>query len=181
MLSEMKVEAYVGTPLFGAHGRPVGIMAALYSRPLDNPALAEMILNMFSTRTGAEIERKHTDETLLQTEARLRAVNEELQEAKERLTEENLYLEQEIHTELGFGQIVGKSTGLRKVMDQVAIVASCDATVLLMGETGTGKELIARAVHNSSKQKDQAFIKMNSAAIPSGLLESELFGHEKDI
>ncbi len=179
LLTEMNVEAYVGTPLFGADGQPIGIMAALYCRPLDNAGLAEMILNLFSARTGAEIERNRTEETLRQTEALLREVNEELQQAKERLTEENLYLEQEIDSQLGVGQIVGNSAALKSVLDQVAVVASCDATVLLLGETGTGKELIARAVHHGSKRKDQPFIKMNCAAIPSGLLESELFGHEK--
>src|SRR5271157_1629222 len=95
------------------------------------------------------------------------------------LEEERLYLESEIGFECDFGDIVGKSAALRKVLDQVAIVAPTGATVLLYGETGTGKELIARAVHNLSPRRERTFVRLNCAAIPSGLVESELFGHEK--
>jgi PAS domain S-box-containing protein len=104
---------------------------------------------------------------------------QEVCEAKRKLTEEKLYLEQEINTELGFGEIIGQSKALQLVMENVARVASSDATVLLLGETGTGKELIARAIHRLSQRANTSFIKMNCAAIPSGLLESELFGNEK--
>ena len=106
-------------------------------------------------------------------------VEEELRQAKERLAEEKLYLEQEIDTELGFEEIIGRSKELRKVMESAGKVAPSDATVLLLGETGTGKELIARAIHRLSRRAGESFIKMNCAAIPSGLLESELFGNEK--
>src|SRR5208282_5811711 len=109
----------------------------------------------------------------------LRQVTEELRLAKEKLAEEKLYLEEAIDTELGFGEIIGRSSALKQVMEKVAKVAPSDATVLLLGETGTGKELVARALHNRSKRQGKSFIKMNCAAIPSGLLESELFGHEK--
>jgi formate hydrogenlyase transcriptional activator len=90
-----------------------------------------------------------------------------------------LYLESEIRSEYSFEDIVGKSAALRKVLDQVAIVAPTDSTVLLYGETGTGKELVARAIHNHSPRRDRTFVRLNCAAIPSGLVESELFGHEK--
>ena len=96
-----------------------------------------------------------------------------------RLEEERLYLESEIRSEYNFEDIVGKSAALRKVLEQIAIVAPTDSTVLLHGETGTGKELIARAVHSLSPRKARTFVRLNCAAIPSGLLESELFGHEK--
>jgi formate hydrogenlyase transcriptional activator len=82
-------------------------------------------------------------------------------------------------TETGFDGIIGQSSPLRRVLNMVEQVASGDSTVLLLGETGTGKELIARAIHNCSRRKDQSFVKLNCAAIPSGLLESELFGHER--
>jgi formate hydrogenlyase transcriptional activator len=95
------------------------------------------------------------------------------------LAEEKLYLEEAIDTELGFGEIVGRSSALKEVMAKVAKVAPSDATVLLLGETGTGKELVARALHRMSRRDGNSFIKLNCAAIPSGLLESELFGHEK--
>jgi DNA-binding NtrC family response regulator len=93
--------------------------------------------------------------------------------------EERLYLESEIRSEHNFDDIVGQSHALHKVLEKVAIVAPTDSTVLLHGETGTGKELIARAIHNLSSRRDRAFVRLNCAAIPSGLLESELFGHEK--
>ena len=96
-----------------------------------------------------------------------------------RLEEERLYLESEIRAEHNFEEIVGKSAALRKVLDQVAIVAPTGSTVLLHGETGTGKELLARAIHNLSPRRERTFVRLNCAAIPSGLVESELFGHEK--
>ena len=109
----------------------------------------------------------------------LREASEALREAKRKLTEEKLYLEQEIDAQLGLGEIIGESKVLQAMMEQVAKVAASDATVLLLGETGTGKELVARAIHQQSQRADNSFIKMNCAAIPSGLLESELFGNEK--
>src|SRR5271157_3874183 len=93
--------------------------------------------------------------------------------------EERLYLESEIRSEHNFDDIVGKSDALHKVLEQIAIVAPTDSTVLLHGETGTGKELIAKAIHNLSSRRDRPFVRINCAAIPSGLLESELFGHER--
>ncbi len=100
-------------------------------------------------------------------------------EAKERLVEQKLYLEDEIRFEQNFEEIIGKSSRLKAVLESVRIVAPADSTVLIQGETGTGKEMIARAIHNLSPRKGQAFVKVNCAAIPSGLLESELFGHER--
>ena len=93
--------------------------------------------------------------------------------------DDQIYFESEIDPEDYFEGIVGRSRALQKVLEQVAIVAPTDATVLLHGETGTGKELIARAIHNLSSRRERTFVRMNCAAIPSGLLESELFGHEK--
>ena len=99
--------------------------------------------------------------------------------ARDRLEDERLYLESEIRSEYNFEDIVGNSAALRAVLEQVSIVAPTGSTVLLHGETGTGKELIARAIHSNSPRKERTFVKVNCAAIPSGLLESELFGHEK--
>jgi formate hydrogenlyase transcriptional activator len=96
-----------------------------------------------------------------------------------RLEDQPLDLRSEISSEHRFEDIVGKSTALRKVLDQVAIVAPTGSTVLLHGETGTGKELLARAIHNLSPRRERTFVRLNCAAIPSGLVESELFGHEK--
>jgi formate hydrogenlyase transcriptional activator len=126
-----------------------------------------------------EQSRQQAEEALRRNLARLQEVTEELRQAKEKLSEEKLYLEESIDTELGFGEIVGRSSALKEVMQKVAKVAPSDATVLLLGETGTGKELVARAIHRMSRREGNSFIKLNCAAIPSGLLESELFGHEK--
>jgi formate hydrogenlyase transcriptional activator len=103
----------------------------------------------------------------------------EIAELKDKLAQEKLYLEDEIRGEMDFEGIVGQSSGLRNVLNLVETVAPSNSTVLLLGETGTGKELIARAVHERSGRKERTFVKLNCAAIPSGLLESELFGHER--
>jgi formate hydrogenlyase transcriptional activator len=103
----------------------------------------------------------------------------EVSQLKERLAQEKLYLESEIRGDIEFGQIVGNSPALKRVLQLVQTVAPSNSTVLLLGETGTGKELIARAIHDGSRRKDRTFVKLNCAAIPTGLLESELFGHEK--
>ncbi len=104
---------------------------------------------------------------------------QEIGELKEKLAKEKLYLEDEIRTEHNFEEIVGESEALRRVLKQVETVAPTDSTVLILGETGTGKEVIARAIHNLSSRREGTFVKVNCAAIPSGLIESELFGHEK--
>jgi formate hydrogenlyase transcriptional activator len=103
----------------------------------------------------------------------------QIAELKEKLKIEKLYLEDEIRTEQNFDEIVGQSAALKQVLQQIEIVAPTDSTVLIQGETGTGKELIARAIHNLSERRTRTFVKVNCAAIPTGLLESELFGHEK--
>ena len=103
----------------------------------------------------------------------------EAEEALRRSEREKSYLEEELVTTQQFEEIVGESSGLKRVLKQVEDVAGTDATVLILGETGTGKELIARAIHRLSPRRDNAFVKLNCSAIPSGLLESELFGHEK--
>ena len=100
-------------------------------------------------------------------------------ELRDRLNQEKLYLEEELRSEYGFAGIVGKSPRFQNILKLVETVAPTDSTVLILGETGTGKELIARAIHQLSARQDRTFIKLNCAAIPSGLLESELFGHEK--
>ena len=103
----------------------------------------------------------------------------EIAELKDKLAQEKLYLEEEIRGEVDFEGIVGQSSALRQVLQLVETVATSDSTVLLLGETGTGKELVARAIHDRSRRKERTLIKLNCAAIPTGLLESELFGHER--
>jgi len=103
----------------------------------------------------------------------------EIEALKQRLAEEKRYLQGEIRSEGHFAEIIGNSARLKQVLDQVAIVAGSDSTVLILGETGTGKELVAEAIHRMSRRRSSNFIKVNCAAIPTGLLESELFGHER--
>ena len=103
----------------------------------------------------------------------------EIRELRDQLAKEKLYLEDEIRTEMNFAQIIGNSSSLRRVLKHVETVAPTDSTVLIYGETGTGKELVARAIHDLSPRRSKPFVKLNCAAIPTGLLESELFGHEK--
>jgi formate hydrogenlyase transcriptional activator len=96
-----------------------------------------------------------------------------------KLTEEKLYLQDEIRTEYNFEEIIGESPVLKRILEQLRTVAPTDSTILVLGETGTGKELFARAIHNLSARRERTLVKVNCAAIPTGLLESELFGHEK--
>jgi formate hydrogenlyase transcriptional activator len=103
----------------------------------------------------------------------------EIEALKNKLAEEKLYLEEEIRSEFNFEEIIGESPALKRALAQVELAAPAGTTVLLLGETGTGKELFARAIHNLSPRRDRTFVKVNCAAIPSGLLESELFGHER--
>ncbi len=121
-----------------------------------------------------EPDGKHTRTMIIDITDRVLAERE-----KARLQQQNLYLQEEINASRDFQEIVGRSTALAAVLENVRRVAPTDASVLITGQTGTGKELIARAIHSVSKRRDQPLIKVNCAALPSGLVESELFGHEK--
>ena len=140
-------------------------------------------LNVASMRDGAfgpqdvELLTQIANELAIAVENAL--VFRQIAELKDKLAEEKLYLEDEIRTEYDFEEIVGDSHSLKRVLRDVETVAPTDSTVLIQGESGTGKELIARAIHNLSARRERTFVKVNCAAIPTGLLESELFGHER--
>lgn len=159
-------------------GMQSGLWAPLVhrERTLGTIAVFSRMENAFSPRDG---------ETLSQIAGQVAmAVNnalayKQIAELRDRLTQEKSYLEEEINLEHRFDDIVGESSGLRAVLRQIETVAPTDATVLIEGETGTGKELLARAIHRLSPRNARTFIKLNCAAIPAGLIESELFGHEK--
>ncbi len=141
--------------------------ADFLTKPVDDEALLSTIRRCLTSYAEEEI---RSDQN---------GGNNEVFDDKRKLTLEKLYLEDEVRSELRFEEIVGRSETLRRVLEQVKTVAPTDSTVLIYGETGTGKELIARAVHNLSARKPGPFVKVNCAAIPASLLESELFGHEK--
>jgi formate hydrogenlyase transcriptional activator len=130
-------------------------------------------------RSGNQEPNQGRFEQALTCSSVLESPYREIAESKNKLALEKLYLEDEIRGEMGFEGIVGQSSALRHVLSLVESVAPSDSTVLLLGETGTGKELIARAIHERSRRKGRTFVKLNCAAIPTGLLESELFGHER--
>jgi formate hydrogenlyase transcriptional activator len=129
--------------------------------------------------SGDQDHSKRRFEQVISYSPALESAYREIAELKDKLAQEKLYLEDEIRGEIDFEGIVGQSSGLRHVLNLVETVAPSDSTVLLLGETGTGKELIARAIHDRSHRKERTFVKLNCAAIPTGLLESELFGHER--
>ena len=144
-------------------GELIGVIGMLSRRSFD-PQEFEL-LSIFADQAAMAIKSAH--------------LFAELERYKERLEVENAYLQDEIRTELGFEEIVGRSGALRSVLRKVKQVAPVETTVLLTGETGTGKELVARAIHAFSPRKDRPMIKVNCGAIPAGVVESELFGHER--
>jgi len=159
-----------------------GIKAACFI-PLVNRGRA--LGNLVLARTTADAFTEDDVEFLGQAAGQIAIAIEnalayqEILELKNKLSQEKIYLEDEIRREMHFEQIVGSSPALKHVLELVGTVAPSDSTVLLLGETGTGKELIARAIHEGSRRKERTFVKLNCAAIPTGLIESELFGHEK--
>jgi formate hydrogenlyase transcriptional activator len=148
-----------------SHGRTLGVLTSARCEESAFSPEDVLFLNHIAGQVALAVENSMSFEAI--------------RELKEKLSQEKLYLEDEIRSEINFKEIVGESTSLKAALDKVATVATSDATVLILGETGTGKELIARAIHDASRRKGRTFVKLNCAAIPTGLLESELFGHEK--
>jgi formate hydrogenlyase transcriptional activator len=158
------LKAFCNIPLLN-RGRFLGILSIL--RTTETPFTSEDV--DFLSRASGQI--------AIAIENAL--AYREISELKDKLAQEKVYLEEEFRSEMGFEQIIGNSSGLKHVLQMVETAAPSDATILLLGKTGTGKELIARAIHDRSRRKQRTFVKLNCAAIPTGLVESELFGHEK--
>jgi predicted ATPase/transcriptional regulator with GAF, ATPase, and Fis domain/tRNA A-37 threonylcarbamoyl transferase component Bud32 len=171
-LFEMNAESYMGLPILSAAGQVIGHLAVLDDMPMPEDARGMGVLKIFAARAGAEFER-------LQAEEELHRALAEVETLKNRLQEENVYLQEEIRQEHNFQEMVGRSPALLEMLQKVELVAPTDSTVLLYGETGTGKELVARALHDRSARKDRPLVKVNCGAISAGLVESELFGHVK--
>lgn len=170
-LALLDAQSYIGLPIFDSQREVIGHLAVIDDEPMNEPRGME-ILKIFAARAGAELER-------MAAESGLRRAMEEIEQLKNRLHAENIYLQEEIRGEHNFEEIVGTSPALIEVLRQVERVAPTDATVLILGETGVGKELIARAIHDRSLRKTRPLVKVNCGAISSGLVESELFGHVK--
>ena len=171
-LVTMEAESFIGLPMCAASGDIIGHLAVLDVKPMPNASRAMSLLSIFAARAGAELQR-------LNAERELRRALAEVEQLKNRLHAENIYLQEEIQGQHNFGEIVGTSPALLALLQEVERVAPTDSTVLISGETGTGKELIARAIHDRSARKNHPLVKVNCGAISAGLVESELFGHVK--
>jgi formate hydrogenlyase transcriptional activator len=171
-LAKFGYESYLGLPLWDSARRVIGHMVLVDDKPMSEDPLWISVLRTFASRAGVELERE-------QGEEKLRLALAEVESLKNRLQAENVYLQEEIRKEHNFEEMVGQSPALLAVLRKVERIADTDATVLICGETGSGKELIARALHNSGPRKHRPLVKVNCGAVPAALLESELFGHVK--
>src|SRR5437764_112941 len=153
-------------------GSVMGHIAILDDKTMDRNPRAIDLVKIFAARAAAELKRQRA-------EVELQAALEQVQMLQKKLEAENIYLQEEISKEHNFEESVGNSKALVEVMRRVETVAPTDSTVLIVGETGCGKELIARAIHSRSKRSHRPLVKLNCGAIPTGLVESELFGHMK--
>jgi len=179
-VDEGDIESYLGVPIFHpSTGEVVGHIAAFDPMPMIHQQNQTAVLKIFAARAGAEIDRLHAWEKFEKAHAELKDRLKEIESLKNQLQAENKYLQEEIRLNHNFNEIISKSRKFHKVLQQIEQVASTDATVLILGESGTGKELIARAIHNISLRSRKPLVKVNCAALPANLIESELFGHEK--
>jgi formate hydrogenlyase transcriptional activator len=172
LLTRLSAESFLGVPLWNSSRRVIGHMILVDDKPMSEDPLWISVLQTFATRAGVELEREQADD-------KLREALAEVESLKNRLQAENVDLQEEIRTEHKFDEMVGQSPALVVVLQKVERVAETDATVLVTGETGTGKELIARALHSRSARRHRPLVKVNCGAVPASLIESELFGHMK--
>ena len=171
-LQQIAADSYIGVPMRNAAGKVLGHIAVLHTEPLEPTPEHLAILQIFAARGCAELER-------LQTDRALRESMSEVQRLRDRLQAENVYLQEEIRNEHNFEQLIGNSAPWQRLVKEIEAVAASESTVLVVGETGTGKELVARALHAGSPRRDRPLVKVNCGAISAGLVESELFGHSK--
>jgi PAS domain S-box-containing protein len=171
-LAEWGAESYLGVPMLDQNNRVIGHIAILDDKPMEDDPRAVDLVKIFAARAAAELKRQRAENDL-------QAALDQVRALQKKLEAENVYLQEEISREHNFEEIVGNSEALLEVLHRVETVAPTDSTVLIMGETGCGKELIARALHSRSKRSNRPLVKVNCGAIPTGLVESELFGHMK--
>jgi transcriptional regulator with GAF, ATPase, and Fis domain len=171
-LPSMNAQSYLGIPLWSAARRVIGHMVLVDDKPMPEDPLWLSVLQTFAARAGAELEREQASE-------QLQAALQEVERLRHQLEAENVYLQEEIGRDHNFAEMVGSSPALMNLLRMVDRVAVTDATVLVQGETGTGKELVARALHGGGRRRQRPLVKVNCGAVPTNLLESELFGHVK--
>jgi transcriptional regulator with GAF, ATPase, and Fis domain len=194
LLSGYRTQSLLAVPLRTNNGEIIGTFEVLNKETRGPFSKAdEEILKALAAQAAISLEnarlyekmqqeigqRRDAERALKRTADELQAALAEVEQLKNRLEIENVYLQEEIKTEHNFEEIIGRSAALKTILRGAEQVASSDATVLIRGETGTGKELVARAIHNLSQRKDTPLVKVNCGAIPANLVESELFGHEK--
>jgi transcriptional regulator with GAF, ATPase, and Fis domain len=160
--------SYVGAPLLDVDGGLLGHLAALDTKPMPVEPHLITVFEIFAERAAAEYRRMRSEERLLEREDDLRLLGDEAE-----------FLREKLHEAPEDGEILGRSAPMRELLGNVRRVAATDATVLILGETGTGKELVARSIHAASPRRGKPLVRLNCAAIPGSLMESELFGHEK--
>ncbi|MEW4529988.1 sigma 54-interacting transcriptional regulator [Maioricimonas sp. JC845] len=173
-LRDLDARSYLAIPLTNDTGLVIGHLAVIDSKPMHADERELSIFHIFAARATAELVRRQTERQLddsLRREHRLRS-------ERQRIEAEVAWLREELRARSDFAEIVGESDGIWTVLRNVDMVASTDSTVLILGETGTGKELVARAIHRNSKRNAGPFVRVNCAALPESLIESELFGHE---
>ncbi len=173
-LRALDARSYLAIPLMDEAGVVVGHLAVIDDKPLAADERELSIFHIFAARATAELIRRQAVRQL--DDSRLR--EQRLRVERQRMEAEVAYLREELRTRSDFSEIVGESDGIWKVLRSIDMVAPTDSTVLILGETGTGKELVARAIHTNSKRSNGPFVRVNCAALPESLLESELFGHE---
>ncbi len=174
LLAQLDARSYLAIPLSDDSGVVVGHLAVIDDKPLTADERELSIFHIFAARATAELVRRQAERQLDDSRNR----ENRLRRERQRLEAEMAYLREELRARSDFSEIVGESDGIWKVLRNIDMVASTDSTVLVLGETGTGKELVARAIHKNSKRHNGPFIRVNCAALPESLLESELFGHE---
>lgn len=197
LFEHFQPESYMAVPISDRHKRPIGHFFLCDTIPLERKSWIENLLRLGALRMRLEIERLRAEERaqeaklnlkkkvrertieLTRTNEKLEKAIKEVEELKDKLYAENIYLKEEIKLDYGFGDIISEDKAFVKVLNAVKQVAQTDSTVLILGETGTGKEVFTRNIHSLSKRNDKPLVKLNCAALPATLIESELFGHER--
>lgn len=197
LFKKIKAESYMAVPISDSQKKPIGHFFLCDNGVMERKNWIENLLRLGALRMRLEIERTDALEALealnqnleIKVEERTKALTEanknleeaikEVEELRDKLQAENVYLKEEIKLNHNFEDIISKDKGFKKVLNEVEKVAKTNSTVLILGETGTGKEVLTRSIHNISNRRNKPLVKVNCAALPATLIESELFGHEK--